>query len=120
MTNAKCSQCGKEFDISDKPEALQRWFLNPDNAAKVKCPDCHGQAASSKPKAGTQKGSGKDSQANNEKKNGYGYNKTKVEITPAMLHKAYDEIKAEFADIFEEVHPFLGAWATTLVLNKVK
>lgn len=119
MTTAKCSKCGKEFDISDKPEALQKWFLNPDNAAKVKCPDCHGATAStakaSKPAAK------KDGQtASTNKSSGYGYNKTKVEITPAMLHKAYDEIKAEFADIFEEVHPFLGAWATTLVLNKVK
>lgn len=115
MTTVKCDKCGKEFSIDDKPEALQKWFLDDARSkGKRKCEECAKSGAKS-----TAKGSGKSEQVNNEKKNGYAP-RAKVEITPAMLHKAYDEIKAEFADIFDEVHPFLGAWATTLVLNRTK
>lgn len=110
MTTVKCDKCGKEFSIDDKPEALQKWFLDDSRSAgKRKCEEC------------AKGGANKTADVKKSTKSTGGFTpKAKVEITPAMLHKAYDEIKAEFADIFDEVHPFLGAWATTLVLNKTK
>lgn len=107
MAEFKCSKCGKSVEFSDDQPKLVEWAKN--NPDKVQCKECKF--------GGVAKGSGKSAETH-EKKNGYG--RQRVEITPEMLHKAYDQVKAEFADILDEVQPFLGAWATTIVLNKVK
>ena len=43
---------------------------------------------------------------------------TKSTIDAATLRKAYDEVKAEFADVFDEVKDFVGGWTTTIALSK--
>lgn len=105
MTEFKCSKCGKSVEFSDDQPKLVEWAKN--NPDKVQCKECK-FGGSTKPSTGKATG-----------KSGYTA-KPKVEITPEMLHKAYDQVKAEFADVLDEVQPFLGAWATTIVLNKVK
>lgn len=108
MAEFKCSKCGKSVEFSDDQPKLVEWAKN--NPDKVQCKECKF--------GGTTKATGSTKSASGSK-GGYTA-KPKIEITPEMLHKAYDQVKAEFADILDEVQPFLGAWATTIVLNKVK
>lgn len=113
MTTLKCSVCGKEFEAKDD-DRLTQWMLkNPD---KVRCSDCYGKSA----KKSYAK---KDDAAAPAKKSytGSGAAASKgSEITADVLRKSYDEIVASFADVIDEVRPFLGAWATTIALSKSK
>ena len=40
--------------------------------------------------------------------------------TKEMFRKAYDELKAEFADELDSVKEYLGGWTSTLVINRSK
>lgn len=105
----KCSVCGKEIDLSDKPEKLAQWFKN--NPDKCKCEECFGKAV----KAGTKPTAKKEDVQKAEAKK-YTQSKSK-NIDAKTLRKAYDEVKAEFADVIDEVHDFIGGWTTTIALS---
>lgn len=108
----KCSVCGKEIDLSDKPEKLAQWFKN--NPDKCKCEDCFGQAVKSGKKPTAKKEDVQKAEANKKE----GINKGRGNIDAKTLRKAYDEVKAEFADVIDEVHEFIGGWTTTIALSK--
>ena len=44
----------------------------------------------------------------------------KKPIDATMFRKAYDELKAEFADELDSVKEYLGGWTSTLVINRSK
>lgn len=93
----KCEACGKEF------EARGEW-------QKV-CIDCfkagHAPKAESK---STKREFKPKSEAQTPKKT----------IDAAMFRKAYDELRAEFADELDAVKDYLGGWTSTLVINRSK
>ena len=44
----------------------------------------------------------------------------KKPIDATMFRKAYDELRAEFADELDSVKEYLGGWTSTLVINRSK
>ncbi|MCM1324187.1 MAG: hypothetical protein NC218_08490 [Acetobacter sp.] len=103
----KCAVCGEEIDLSDKPEKLAQWFKN--NPDKAKCDKCFGKAVKSGAKPTASKKEVEKKEAFQAKKRG--------NITAQDLRKAYDEVKAEFNDILDEVKEFIGGWTTTIALS---
>lgn len=111
MTTIKCSICGEEFEAPTG--MLGNWMAkNPD---KAKCPNCYGKKSNSAP-------AGKAVSSN-------GYKKTstapagkvaKQDVSAEMFRRAYDELLAEFADVKEDVAPYLGGWVSTIVINRSK
>lgn len=104
-----CAECGAEVELEG---GLLVWAKkNPD---KFRCPECQKKKYANKIAEG---------KANNAK-----VSRRKLEetidnatvVTAKMLRQAYDEVAAEFADVIEDVKPFMGAWATTLVLSQRK
>lgn len=109
MTEIHCAVCGKEIDTTGKPEKLVAWMEhNPD---KCKCEECFGKAV----KAGAKPTASKGEVA---KKASTFNSKAKAPISADDLRKAYDEVKAAFSDVFDEVAPFIGGWTTTIALSK--
>lgn len=100
MVKAHCTVCGKDFDMDDKYKSFVEKF--PD---RVKCPECFKSGGTDKTKA-TAKAKAPTAAA------------AKATITATVLRKCYDEVKAEFADVLDEVHDFIGGWTTTLALSK--
>lgn len=105
-----CAECGAEVELEG---GLLVWAKkNPD---KFRCPECQKKKYANKIAEG---------KASNTKS----FAKKKLEdtienatvVTAKMLRQAYDEVAAEFADVIEDVRPFLGAWATTVVLSQRK
>ena len=107
----KCAVCGKEIDLSDKPEKLAQWFKN--NPDKCKCEECFGKAVKAGKKPTAPNKDVDKAEASTKAKPF-----TKSTIDAATLRKAYDEVKAEFADVFDEVKDFVGGWTTTIALSK--
>lgn len=93
----KCAGCGKEVEFDG---GLAAWASkNPD---KVRCAECHNKKFAKKefkPKTEAP---------------------VKKPIDAAMFRKAYDELRAEFADELENVKDYLGGWTSTLVINRSK
>lgn len=91
---AICEKCGKEF------EARGDW-------QKI-CIDCYKASAASRKTAEAKKTA--ETHTTNSKGN----------IDAVLLRKAYDTVVAEFADVIEDVKPFIGAWTTTIALSATK
>ena len=104
-----CAECGAEVELEG---GLLVWAKK--NPEKFRCPECQKKKYANKIAEG---------KANNVKAS-----KRKLEetidnatvVTAKMLRQAYDEVAAEFVDVIEDVKPFMGAWATTLVLSQRK
>ena len=92
----KCEACGKEF------EARGEW-------QKV-CLDCFRAGHAPKPESKAAKKEFKPKAEAPAKK----------PIDASMFRKAYDELKAEFADELDSVKEYLGGWTSTLVINRSK
>lgn len=107
MVKAHCSVCGKDYEAADSLKTFIEKY--PD---RVKCPDCYKAGGADVKKAtSTAKGSGKSAETSG---------KSKVTIDAELLRKSYDEVKAAFADVIDEVHDFIGGWTTTIALSKTK
>ncbi|MCM1324108.1 MAG: hypothetical protein NC218_08095 [Acetobacter sp.] len=112
-----CDECGKEFEADEK---LVNWMDS--KVGKRTCPDCFQKGKAAKSGA-AKSGSGTAS------KGKFGSpatdNKTsatsgKKPISADMFRKAFDELRAEFVDDYEEVKTFIGGWVSTLVINRSK
>lgn len=107
-----CQVCGAK-EMVDEP--LARWM---ESRGKMFCSTCHAAG-----KAGT-KSSEKTAQAEAKqtKSNRYAKHPTIKTDDPEIAkryRKAYDKIKAEFDDIFDEVQIHLQGWTSTIVLNEL-
>lgn len=106
MVKAHCSVCGKDYEAADSLKTFIEKY--PD---RVKCPDCYKAGGTDVKKATAKaKGSGKSAETNNEKE----------KMSAELLRKSYDEVKAAFADVIDEVHDFIGGWTTSIALSKSK
>lgn len=94
----KCEACGKEF------EARGDW-------QKV-CLDCFKAGHAPKPES--------KAASKREFKSKCTETSGKKPIDASMFRKAYDELKAEFADELDSVKEYLGGWTSTLVINRSK
>jgi ribosome-binding protein aMBF1 (putative translation factor) len=103
MVKAHCSVCGKDFEAADSLKTFVEKY--PD---RVKCPDCY-KAGGSDTKKATSK-----AKANTTTKS------DKEQMSAELLRKSYDEVKAAFADVIDEVHDFIGGWTTSIALSKTK
>lgn len=102
----KCTECGKEVEFDG---GLAVWALkNPD---KIRCEECHNKKFAKK--GGAITGVKKEFKPKAE-------TPVKKTIDAAMFRKAYDELRAEFADELENVKDYLGGWTSTLVINRSK
>lgn len=104
MVKAHCSVCGKDYEAADSLAGFIEKF--PD---RVKCPDCY-RAGGTNAKQATVTAKSKTAATSAPSK--------KEPITAETLRKAYDEVKAEFSDVIDEVHDFIGGWTTTIALSK--
>ena len=105
---AKCTVCGKEYEVQDGTKAADYVKEHPEKATCLECfKSGLAKKGIEKPKATTSKGSGKSTETSG-----------RNPITAEVLRKAYDEVKAEFADVLDEVHDFIGGWTTTIALSK--
>lgn len=95
----KCSKCGKDYEVDEK---LASWCEK--NSKPLVCQDCFKSGGSAK------KAPAKTSTTTAKT--------PKADVGAAMFRKAYDELVAEFSDIKEEVAPYLGGWASTIVINR--
>lgn len=96
----KCSKCGKDYEVDEK---LASWCEK--NNKPLVCQDCFKSGGT------TKKAPAKSSNTSTAKT-------SKADVSAAMFRKAYDELVAEFSDIKEEVAPYLGGWASTIVINR--
>lgn len=94
----KCSKCGKDYEVDEK---LASWCEK--NNKPLVCQDCFKSGGTKKAPAKTATSTAKT---------------PKAEVEASMFRKAYDELVAEFSDIKEEVAPYLGGWASTIVINR--
>lgn len=94
----KCSKCGKDYEVDEK---LATWCEK--NNKPLVCQDCFKSGGAKKTPAKTATSTAKA---------------PKADVGAAMFRKAYDELVAEFSDIKEEVAPYLGGWASTIVINR--
>lgn len=102
----KCAECGKEVEFDG---GLAVWASK--NPEKVRCEECHNKKFAGKAKAGSApKKEFKPAAAATPKK----------PIDAAMFRKAFDELRAEFADELDDVKEYLGGWTSTLVINRSK
>lgn len=100
---ATCSKCGKEFEL----DARWKKFAE-NNPDKLTCLDCKS--------GGKKASSGGDSKTSES-----GATKTGVKTVSAKdFKKAFDELRAEFADDYEEAKEFMGGWTSTIVLSRNK
>lgn len=104
MVQAHCTVCGKDFEMDDKYATFVEKF--PD---RVKCPGCYKSGGADAKKATTAAKDAKRTSA-----------ASKVTVDAELLRKSYDEVKAAFADVIDEVHEFIGGWTTTVALSKTK
>lgn len=88
----KCEACGKEFEARG---TWQKVCLDCFKAGHAPKPESKAAKKESNPKAPVRK-----------------------PIDAAMFRKAYDELKAEFADELDSVKEYLGGWTSTLVINR--
>lgn len=101
----KCAECGKEVEFDG---GLAVWAAK--NPEKVRCEECHNKKFAGKAKTGTVKKEFKPAVSATPKK----------PIDAAMFRKAFDELRAEFADELDDVKEYLGGWTSTLVINRSK
>ena len=92
----KCEACGKEFEARGEWQIV---CLDYFKARHVPKPESKKKKKEFKPKTGAL---------------------AKKPIDASMFRKAYDELKAEFADELDSVKEYLGGWTSTLVINKSK
>lgn len=106
-----CCDCGKEVELEG---GLLGWAKkNPD---KFRCPDCQTKRyANGKAPAGKNSGASKTATASAKKEF-----TPKKEINATLFRQAFDELRAEFADVAEEVAPYMGGWVSTIVINRSK
>lgn len=101
---AKCTVCGKEYEIQDGTPSAKFVEEHPERA---KCYDCFKAGGSDKAAATkTAKGTASKSAA------------AKAQITAEVLRQSYDEVVAAFADVLDDVKEYLGGWTTTIALSK--
>lgn len=101
---AKCTVCGKEYEIQDGTPSAKFVEEHPERA---KCYDCFKAGGSDKAAATkTAKGSTSKTVA------------AKAQITAEVLRQSYDEVIAAFADVLDDVKEYLGGWTTTIALSK--
>lgn len=101
---AKCTVCGKEYEIQDGTPSAKFVEEHPERA---KCYDCFKAGGSDKAAATkTAKGTTPKAAA------------AKAQITAEVLRQSYDEVIAAFADVLDDVKEYLGGWTTTIVLSK--
>lgn len=105
MVHAHCSVCGKDFEMDEKYATFVEKF--PD---RVRCTDCY-KAGGTNAKKATAAAANKTATKTAS---------TKQPIDAELLRKSYDEVKAAFADVIDEVHEFIGGWTTTIALSKTK
>lgn len=104
MEKFKCAECGKEVEFDG---GLAVWASkNPD---KVRCEECHNAKFAKKGGSAPKREFKPKAEA-----------PAKKPIDAAMFRKAYDELRAEFADELENVKDYLGGWTSTLVINRSK
>lgn len=102
---AKCTVCGKEYEIQDGTPSAKFVEEHPERA---KCYDCFKAGGANKAEATkAAKGSGKSAET-----------KGKAAITAEVLRQSYDEVVAAFADVIDDVKDYLGGWTTTVALSK--
>lgn len=102
---AKCTVCGKEYEIQDGTPSAKFVEEHPERA---KCYDCFKAGGANKTEATkVAKGSGKSAET-----------KGKNAITAEVLRQSYDEVVAAFADVIDDVKDYLGGWTTTVALSK--
>lgn len=107
---AHCTVCNKDFEMDDKWKTFVEKY--PD---RVKCPDCMKGGASKSSKTSSSSSSKVSSvKASQSQKEG------KQPVNAEMFKRAYDELLAEFADIKDDVAPYLGGWVSTIVINRSK
>lgn len=101
---AKCTVCGKEYEIQDGTPAAKFVEEHPERA---KCYDCFKAGGTDKAAATktAKAGSSKSAAA-------------KAQITAEVLRQSYDEVVAAFADVIDDVKEYLGGWTTTVALSK--
>lgn len=99
---AKCTVCGKEYEIQDGTPSAKFVEEHPERA---KCYDCF-KAGGSDKTAATKKASAPKAAA------------SKAAITAEVLRQSYDEVIAAFADVLDDVKEYLGGWTTTIALSK--
>lgn len=103
MVKAHCSVCGKDYEANDSLKTFIEKY--PD---RVKCPDCY-KAGGADVKKATAKA-----------KSSVASKSDKEQMSAELLRKSYDEVKAAFADVIDEVHDFIGGWTTSIALSKTK
>lgn len=113
MTDEKekvpCCDCGKEVELEG---GLLGWAKkNPD---KFRCPDCQSKRYANGKAPTSKKADGKSAGASKKEFT------PKKEINAALFRQAFDELRAEFADVAEEVAPYMGGWVSTIVINRSK
>lgn len=100
---AKCTVCGKEYEIQDGTPSAKFVEEHPERA---KCYDCF-KAGGTDKAAATKKATADKKPA-----------AAKATITAEVLRQSYDEVVAAFADVLDEVKDYLGGWTTTIALSK--
>ena len=101
---AKCTVCGKEYEIQDGTPSAKFVEEHPERA---KCYDCF--------KAG---GTDKAAAAKAAKAPAKAAASKSGTITAEVLRQSYDEVTAAFADVIDDVKDYLGGWTTTVALSK--
>lgn len=101
---AKCTVCGKEYEIQDGTPAAKFVEEHPERA---KCYDCFKAGGADKAAAT------KTAKASTSKPAA-----AKAQITAEVLRQSYDEVVAAFADVIDDVKEYLGGWTTTIALSK--
>ena len=92
-----CSECGKEFEIDEK---LKNWCENKN--VPIRCSSCYSSTKA------TTKATTKVT------------TKVTSQINPEDFEEVYNKFCSVFADRLEEVHDYLGAWVTTVLLSRRK
>jgi uncharacterized protein YlaI len=99
---AKCTVCGKEYEIQDGTPSAKFVEEHPERA---KCYDCFKAGGTDKAKATKAASPSKSADK-------------KGAITADVLRQSYDEVVAAFADVLDDVKDYLGGWTTTVALSK--
>lgn len=100
---AKCTTCGKEYEIQDGTPSAKFVQEHPERA---KCFDCF-KAGGTDKAAATKKATTAKAPA-----------AAKATINAEVLRQSYDEVVAAFADVLDDVKDYLGGWTTTVALSK--
>lgn len=100
---AKCTTCGKEYEIQDGTPSARFVQEHPERA---KCFDCF-KAGGTDKAAATKKATTAKAPA-----------AAKATINAEVLRQSYDEVVAAFADVLDDVKDYLGGWTTTVALSK--